>query len=72
MKKNKAKIVSFAAAKKMTGDDKLREQFIKDAEAIEIEVKENPNLDQIEIYPDLFEKIKNNLKQKNLWEDDDS
>jgi len=67
MKKSKVKIVSFAAAKKMTVDDKIREQLIKDAKAIETEINENPDLDQIEISPDLFEKIKKNLKQKNLW-----
>lgn len=73
MKKNKNKIVSFSVSKKKAENDQkdaeIKKQFIKDAAEIEEEMRRWKESDKIQMSEDLFEKIKNDLKRRKIWED---
>ncbi len=74
-KKNNNKITPFPSQEERETDKEFdalfKERLLSDADAYEKELNENPDLADVKAPDDLFERIVGELKEKNIWEEDD-
>lgn len=74
-KKNNNKITPFPSQEERETDKEFdalfKERLLSDADAYEKELNENPDLADVKAPDDLFERIVGELKEKNIWEEDE-
>lgn len=74
-KKNNNKITPFPSQEERETDKEFdalfKERLLSDADAYEKELNENPDLADVKAPDDLFKRIVGELKEKNIWEEDE-
>lgn len=75
-KKNNSKITPFPSQEERETDKEFdaifKERLLSDADAYEKELNENPNLADVKAPDDLFDRIVGELKEKNIWEEEEN
>lgn len=75
-KKNKSKITPFPSQEERETDKEFdalfKERLLTDADAYEKELNENPHLADVKAPDDLFDRIVGELKEKNIWVEDEN